>query len=66
MSIYVHVKHYLTPEGIDFFVGWFKQVHAFMSKSPGFVSLTSEQFPRGYGVYYSCFNSQRSRFRCMG
>ncbi len=59
MSIYVHVKHYLTSEGIEYFDGWFKQVHAFMSQSSGFVSLTSEKFPKEGMVHIVlCFNSE--------
>ena len=39
MSIYVHVKHYLTDEGIAFFDGWFARVRQYMSQKPGFIDL---------------------------
>ena len=37
----VYVKHYLTPDGIDYFEkDWFPQVLAFMSKQEGYLSCT--------------------------
>ncbi len=62
MSFYVHVKHHLTPEGFDYFGGWPKQVHAFMSKNPGFVSLTSEQFRKKDMAHAPIDKFYRNRF----
>lgn len=39
-SVFVYVKHYLTPEGISYFKKkWFPKVQSIISKQPGFVSI---------------------------
>ena len=39
----VLVKHYLTIDGIGFFINeWFPKVHKIMSQQEGFISLTHE------------------------
>ena len=59
MPVYVHVKHYLTSEGIEYFDDWFKKVYSFMSKSPGFISLTSEKIPKENTMHIVvCFKSE--------
>lgn len=37
----VYVKHYLTPQGIQYFEShWFPKVHTLASQQTGFISLT--------------------------
>ncbi len=39
-SVFVYVKHYLTPVGIDYFQEqWFPKVVSMIRKQPGFVSI---------------------------
>ena len=62
MSIYVHVKHYLTDEGIAFFDGWFARVRQYMSQKPGFIDLSCQVFSKDHAdgsVYIKLtFNSE--------
>jgi len=38
----IYVKHYLTPEGINYFLNeWFPKVHSIISQQEGFISITS-------------------------
>ena len=47
----VHVKHYLTQEGLIYFDQWFSDVYFHMSKQKGFISVVSEILPDDEGVY---------------
>lgn len=39
----VHVKHYLTPEGLHYFAShWYPQVEALVHQQPGFVSISHQ------------------------
>ncbi len=39
-TVFVYVKHYLTPEGVVYFKEkWFPKVQSIISKQPGFVSI---------------------------
>lgn len=37
----VYVKHYLTPDGIDYLEkSWFQSVHSILKQQEGFISIT--------------------------
>ena len=49
--VIVHVKHYLTAEGMEYFNQWFTDVKFYISKQDGFESIVCEKLPNDEGCY---------------
>lgn len=49
--IAVHVRHYLTLEGMKYFEEWFANVKSHISKQDGFLSIECEELPEEEGYY---------------